>query len=69
MKMEIRFSADSLSVEGWTGNTVQVTCQADIDDILNNLTPQQIIDAVGERELLEVIGEDSAKDHFELINA
>lgn len=39
---------------------------ADIDNVLENFTIEEIINALGEDKLLEAIGEDRCKEYFDL---
>ena len=65
--MDLRLRVTSVEVRAGNVYEVDVTASGvDESSVLDNFKLSDIIDHFGEEELLEFIGRDTVKDHFDL---
>lgn len=67
--MDISFTASSITTNADNHKRVTVECSGvNGDDVLSQFSIKEIINYLGEEEILDTIGEKAVKDHFDLIN-
>lgn len=66
MGTSIEFEADDLRVESMGRYKLQVTADANGGTVLDNFSVGDIVAHFDVAELLDEIGEDAAKEHFDL---
>jgi hypothetical protein len=65
---DLFFNAKNISVEPIAYNKVHIEIgNADIEAIIDDLKPNDIISYLGEDAVLDIIGKDKAAEHFDLV--
>jgi hypothetical protein len=62
--MEFNIECESLKVSPFNDYYVRVIFEADIDNVLYNISAEEAISHFGEDDILEIIGLDKVKEYF-----
>ena len=62
----ITFHGDDVEIEASGRSAVLIGVRADMDSLLSEFTAAEIVQYIDVGELLDAIGEDKAREHFDI---
>lgn len=62
----IMFIGDDLEIEASSRNAVRVAVRADLDSVLSEFAAKEIVQYIDVGELLDAIGEEKVREHFDI---
>lgn len=68
MEKNINVRCEEVQVSGWNGSKVEVNLtNANLSEVLENITAEDIVKHYGEKDLLDAIGQEEAMDYWNLV--